>query len=245
MSSGDVPEVPILLLGDAGVGKSTFLSYVLPAPSRFLSRIQIEGLESSESSSHSTSRLTLGSKTSHAHNKSLPVLHDLDQPFPFNISLYNRPYRFEFYDTASPTNYTLLHPAVIVLCYSIAQPKSLHSLQQYWRLTVEALSNYDESIPVVMLGLMRDIRCKEDYDGHVRKVANGGEDADDVLNGRTIVYPQEALRIAQEMRCDRYCECSAMTGEVSSCSTLLRLVLANTTSSSASRLFKISLAQQP
>lgn len=28
----DIPSVPILLLGDAGVGKSTFLSYVLPLP---------------------------------------------------------------------------------------------------------------------------------------------------------------------------------------------------------------------
>lgn len=30
-SNIDPPEVPILLLGDAEVGKSTFLSYVLPA----------------------------------------------------------------------------------------------------------------------------------------------------------------------------------------------------------------------
>lgn len=30
-STMDAPEVPILLLGDPGVGKSTFLSYVSPS----------------------------------------------------------------------------------------------------------------------------------------------------------------------------------------------------------------------
>ncbi|KAI7366534.1 hypothetical protein KC328_g18460, partial [Hortaea werneckii] len=65
----NIPSVPILLLGDAGVGKSTFLS-----------------------------RLTLGNTAS--HTTALPVLRDLDQPFPFDIRMYNRPYRFEFSDTA-------------------------------------------------------------------------------------------------------------------------------------------------
>jgi hypothetical protein len=43
-----------------------------------------------------------------------------------------------------------------------------------------------------MLGLKRDLRV---------------EDAN-------TIYPQEAYRIAQELRCDRYLECSAMTGEL-------------------------------
>jgi hypothetical protein len=29
-----------------------------------------------------------------------------------------------------------------------------------------------------------------------------------------IIYPQETYRIAQELRCDRYAECSAVTGEL-------------------------------
>ncbi|GAT23680.1 Rho-like small GTPase [Aspergillus luchuensis] len=29
-----------------------------------------------------------------------------------------------------------------------------------------------------------------------------------------IIYPQESYRIAQELRCDRYAECSAVTGEL-------------------------------
>lgn len=132
--------------------------------------------------------------------------------------MYNRPYRFEFSDTASPTNYTLLRPAVIILCYSIADPQSLTNVHTYWKQIVEKHFNYDESLPVILLGLMRDVRQKEDYDGRVKKMAisdNVQEDDAQVLNGRTFVYPQEAVRIAQEMRCDRYCECSALTGEVS------------------------------
>ncbi|KAI6949527.1 hypothetical protein KC321_g18554, partial [Hortaea werneckii] len=66
----DIPSVPILLLGDAGVGKSTFLS-----------------------------RLTLGNTAPDTPiTNPLPTLHDLNQPFPFDIRLYNRPYRFEFSD---------------------------------------------------------------------------------------------------------------------------------------------------
>ncbi|KAK4569409.1 hypothetical protein LTR86_003172 [Recurvomyces mirabilis] len=115
--------------------------------------------------------------------------------------MYNRPYRFEFSDTASPTNYTLLRPSVIILCYSIGDPGSLESLQKIWKSIVGTHFNYDERMPVIVLGLKRDVRSKADY---------GGE----VIEKRQFVYPQEALRIAQEMRCDRYCECSALTGEL-------------------------------
>lgn len=146
------------------------------------------------------------------------MLRDLDQPFPFNISLYRRPYRFEFYDTASPHNYTLLKPAVVILCYSIASPESLKSVHTHWKTIVETHFNDNEMLPVILLGLKRDVRSREDYGGSVKPVAaeddaTGPEDQQ-MLNGRKFVYPQEALRIAQEMRCDRYCECSALTGEV-------------------------------
>ena len=143
------------------------------------------------------------------------MLQDLDQPFSFNIRMYDRPYRFQFYDTASPTNYTLLRPSVIVLCYSIAEPASLANVSSHWKNLAETHFNYDEQLPVILLGLMRDVRRKEDYDGKLRRMDYGAMGESDVLNGRKLVYPQEALRVAQEMRCDRYCECSALTGDVS------------------------------
>ncbi|KAI7110014.1 hypothetical protein KC339_g297 [Hortaea werneckii] len=214
----DIPSVPILLLGDAGVGKSTFLS-----------------------------RLTLGNTAPDTPvTTPLPTLHDLNQPFPFDIRLYNRPYRFEFSDTASPTHYTLLNPAVIVLCYSIADPTSLANLRTHWIRIAEDHFNPDDRIPILVLGLQRDVRGREDYRGSVRPSAQGSSplpssgildttsistsidvnETDEIdtpnqdtssvapLNPRTFTYPQEALRLAQEMRCDRYCECSALTGDL-------------------------------
>ncbi|KAI7501725.1 hypothetical protein KC347_g9154 [Hortaea werneckii] len=219
----DIPSVPILLLGDAGVGKSTFLSY-----------------PSNPRQHRPDTPIT----------NPLPTLHDLNQPFPFDIRLYNRPYRFEFSDTASPTHYTLLHPAVIVLCYSIADPTSLANLRTHWIRIAEDHFNPDDRIPILVLGLQRDVRAREeDYRGGVRPAAyppttvtttttsssaassiddNDNDDGtynDDSssaaaadmqqpLNPRTFTYPQEALRLAQEMRCDRYCECSALTGDL-------------------------------
>ncbi|KAK4695733.1 hypothetical protein P7C71_g2065, partial [Lecanoromycetidae sp. Uapishka_2] len=48
-----------------------------------------------------------------------------------------------------------------------------------------------EDMPVMVLGLKRDLR--KDGDG--------------------VIYPQEGLKVAQDLRCDRYAECSATTGE--------------------------------
>lgn len=44
------------------------------------------------------------------------------------------------------------------------------------------------------MGLKRDLRSEDDPNG--------------------IIYPQDAYRMAQEMRADRYVECSAVTGEL-------------------------------
>ena len=120
--------------------------------------------------------------------------------------MYNRPYRFEFYDTASPEHYTLLSPGFIIICYDISDRRSLVNAQYAWRK--EAIRHYNlrregitrgefptkrtEDIPVMLLGLKRDKRVEEDG----------------------TILPQEGHRVAQEMRCDRYAECSAMTGEL-------------------------------
>ncbi|KAG9245781.1 P-loop containing nucleoside triphosphate hydrolase protein [Calycina marina] len=165
----DAPEVSILLLGDSDVGKSTFLS-----------------------------RISKGSD-GHASTDAMKVLRDGDQPFVFEIKFYNRPYRFEFYDTASPQNWKMLSPKIIVLCYDISSRLSLINIQRFWSKEVKrtfsgAESSDGSDIPILLLGLKRDLRSETD------------------LNG--IIYPQEAYRIAQELRCDKYMECSAVTGEL-------------------------------
>jgi len=47
---------------------------------------------------------------------------------------------------------------------------------------------------VLVLGLKRDLRSEHDPNG--------------------IIYPQEGHQVAQEMRADRYMECSAVSGEL-------------------------------
>jgi len=58
---------------------------------------------------------------------------------------------------------------------------------------VETHFNYDGSMPVMLLGLQRDLRREGD---------------------EMVVFPQTGVMLAQEMRCDRYAECSAVTGEL-------------------------------
>jgi hypothetical protein len=55
----------------------------------------------------------------------------------------------------------------------------------------------EERMPVMLLGLKRDLRGLGSEEG-----AGGWVD------------PQEGYRVAGEMRCDRYAECSALTGEL-------------------------------
>lgn len=169
------PEVNILLLGDADVGKSLFMS-----------------------------RLSLGIRPQEDSLPpyELPKLRDMDQPFCFNVTLYGRPYDIKFYDTSSPENYTLLRPSFIVLCYDISRRSTLDSLMGRWREEVNGHFNYDEELPVMVLGLKRDLR--REWTEDEKKDGERGES----------VMPQEGLGIAQQLRVDRYAECSALTGEL-------------------------------
>ncbi|TVY40324.1 GTP-binding protein [Lachnellula occidentalis] len=163
----DPSEVNILLLGDAECGKSTFISRISQGPN--------------------SSSLSKG--------EPIPLLKDINQPFQFDISLKSTPYRFQLYDTASPESWTLLTPHVVILCYDISSRLSLINVQRLWSkeipLTFPSLA---DSLPVLLLGLKRDLRSEQDPNG--------------------VIYPQEAYRVAQELRCDKYMECSAVSGEL-------------------------------
>ncbi|EUC43650.1 hypothetical protein COCMIDRAFT_27915 [Bipolaris oryzae ATCC 44560] len=171
------PEINVLLLGDAEVGKSTFLS-----------------------------RLSLGiqPRGDDLPPYELPTLRDIDQPFAFDITLYGRPYRLQFFDTASPYNYTLLKPQFVILCYDISSRASLESLSTTWLPIVNKYFNYDENLPVMVLGLKRDLRKQWTIEEH----------GSDKKGKGASVMPHEGVQTAQQMLCDRYAECSALTGEL-------------------------------
>ncbi|KAJ5988994.1 hypothetical protein N7481_004204 [Penicillium waksmanii] len=164
-------RVTLLLVGDAECGKSTFLSRLKsgkrPAPSQ----------------------------TGAATDTSLPeTLRDSDQPFIYDIRFAKKKFTLELYDTASPNqHWTSLQPDVVVVAFDISNRNTLGGLKA-WRdeITRHFQHGHGERIPVMLLGLKRDLRTE----------------------GEGIIYPQEAYRIAQELRCDRYAECSAVTGEL-------------------------------
>jgi GTPase SAR1 family protein len=78
----------------------------------------------------------------------------------------------------------------------------LYSLKTSWKGTIDGHFNYDEQIPVVVVGLKRDLRKEWKPDEQQAGVLGQS------------VMPQEGLRVAQEMRVDKYAECSATTGEL-------------------------------
>jgi GTPase SAR1 family protein len=63
-----------------------------------------------------------------------------------------------------------------------------------WIKEVRSSFQAEAQLPVLVLGLKRDLRSEQDPNG--------------------VIYPQEAYRVAQEMRADKYAECSAVTGEL-------------------------------
>ncbi|OAA74769.1 Small GTPase superfamily [Akanthomyces lecanii RCEF 1005] len=124
----------------------------------------------------------------------IPLLRDIDQPFIFNANFAERSYRLEFYDTSSPENWRLLDPDMVVICFDISQRLSLLSMKRYWIDEVKKSFPRIDGLPIVVLGLKRDLRSETDPNG--------------------IIYPQEAYQMAQSLRADRYVECSAFTGEL-------------------------------
>lgn len=122
-------------------------------------------------------------------------------PLEFDVKLFRRPYRFRIH----PSTSTLFidpfppNPAFTIIAYSISSRESLHNAQYYWRKQLSLhYHDLEHDMPVMLLGLKRDERTE-------RRNEDGGFEC---------IMPQEGLMAAQEMRCDKYAECSSLTGEL-------------------------------
>ena len=134
-----------------------------------------------------------------------PSLHTtaLHGPLSFDVLLFARPYRITIHPSTSPLFIDPFpdSPNLLILTYAIPSRASLHNVQNYW------MPQYHQhyptsSIPVMLLGLQRDLRtAKVITDDEGRKQYE-------------CVMPEEGLQAAREMRLDRYAECSALTGEL-------------------------------
>ncbi|KAJ5519637.1 Small GTPase superfamily Rho type [Penicillium fimorum] len=162
-------SVSLLLLGDAGCGKSTFLARLKSG------RLSPPG-------------------PSNTDPNTLELLRDSDQPFTYDIRFSKKKFTLELYDTSNPNqHWTNLRPDVVVIAFDISNRDTLNGLKEWRHDIIRYFQHgHGERLPVMMLGLKRDLRRE----------------------GEGIIYPQEAYRIAQELRCDRYAECSAVTGEL-------------------------------
>ncbi|CAK7198892.1 hypothetical protein SEUCBS139899_001560 [Sporothrix eucalyptigena] len=165
----DLQPISILLLGDDEVGKSTFLSRL--ALLRSKDRLRGNPAEPP------------------------PLLRDSDQPFVVELRTRIAAFRLEFSDTASPENWRCLPPPdLVVLCYDISRRSTLTSLQTRWLGEVRTVFQHCDRLPILVLGLKRDLRREDDPEG--------------------TLYPHEAYNLAQQLRADMYLECSAVTGEL-------------------------------
>jgi len=122
-------------------------------------------------------------------------------PLTFDVTLFRRQYQFRIH----PSTSTLFidpfpsEPAFAIIAFSISSRASLHNAQYYWRKQLSMhYDDLEDDMPVMLLGLKRDERNEN-------RLEDGTFEC---------VMPQEGLRVAQEMRCDRYAECSALTGEL-------------------------------
>ncbi|KAI1369027.1 P-loop containing nucleoside triphosphate hydrolase protein [Xylaria arbuscula] len=156
--------VKVLLLGDENVGKTTFLSRISKGGSSLDGKLEVT------------------------------LLRDVDQPFIFEVRNRRRTYRIEFYDTSYPDDWRSLQPDLILICYDISQRLSLINMERVWIKEVRSTFQTGDRIPIMVVGLKRDLRSETDPNG--------------------IIYPEEGYKVSQAMRADRYVECSAVTGEL-------------------------------
>ncbi|KAI1376024.1 P-loop containing nucleoside triphosphate hydrolase protein [Hypoxylon crocopeplum] len=139
------------------------------------------------------SRISRGSGSLEGHVP-ITLLRDMDQPFIFEIRNRKRMYRLEFYDTSCPEDWRLLEPNLVLICFDLGQRLSLINMQRVWINQVHSNFRTSDHLPIIVVGLKRDLRSEDDPNG--------------------IIYPQEGYKISQEMRVDKYVECSAVTGEL-------------------------------
>ncbi|KGO75593.1 hypothetical protein PITC_098760 [Penicillium italicum] len=95
-------SVSLLLLGDPGCGKSTFL----------------------------TGRLSLPGP-SNTDSNTLELLRDGDQPFIYDIRFSKKTFTLKLYDTSNPNqHWTSLRPDLVVLAFDISNRDTLAGLKE-------------------------------------------------------------------------------------------------------------------
>jgi Ras family len=74
--------------------------------------------------------------------------------------VHRRPFWFEFSDTSSLTNYTLIQLDLVILCYYVSNIEPMAEVQRRRRMEVIVYhrKRREDRIPIMLMGLKRDLR---------------------------------------------------------------------------------------
>jgi len=121
-----------------------------------------------------------------------------------DIKIDGKPVQLALWDTAGQEEYERLRPLsyskahVILIGFSIGSPDSLENVSLKW---IEEVNRLCPGIPVVLVGLKKDVR---DSEIEIEEIKN---------KGLSFVDPKQGEAMAQQIGAKRYIECSALTAE--------------------------------
>jgi len=121
-----------------------------------------------------------------------------------NAIVDNEPINLGLWDTAGSNEYDELRPLsypgtdAFIVCFSIIDQKSLHSVTGRWLPEIEA---HCGGVPIILVGTKNDLRSKPDVVEQLK------------AEGTRPVTADEGARVAAQMKAYKYIECSALTQE--------------------------------
>ena len=102
-----------------------------------------------------------------------------------NVKLKNRTYTLGLFDTCSGYEHDLSKTNVVLLCFSLDEPKSLQNAKEKW---FPMINKNNAKVNIILVGLKSDLKIMMDTN---LSLSNVGE------------------KVAKEIGCKRYLECSA------------------------------------
>ena len=104
-----------------------------------------------------------------------------------NVKLNNKTYTLGLFDTCSGYEHDLSKTNVVLLCFSLDEPKSLQNAKEKW---FPMINMNNAKVNIILVGLKSDLKTKTMMDTNL-SLSNVGEN------------------IAKELGCKSYLECSA------------------------------------
>ncbi|CAF0825426.1 unnamed protein product [Brachionus calyciflorus] len=108
------------------------------------------------------------------------------------------------FDTAGQEDYDRLRPIaypntnIFLVTFSVVMPNSFENIKEKW---IPEILHYCPDAPFMIVGTQTDLRTDSDTINKLKK------------NNQKPVTPDQAVRLAKELKAVKYVECSALTQE--------------------------------